>query len=68
MEEVHVGEMTSTVRATDSRGLLDPGVKEEVVRAVAARVREERDYERRVAEETDLASSLAPDESIGGGT
>ena len=65
--DVHVGEMTSTVKATDSRALLDPGVMEEIVRAVVARVREERDYERRVAEETDLASSVAPEESITGG-
>ncbi len=65
--EFHVGEMSSTVRATDSRSLLDPAVMEEIVCAVTARVREERDHERRVAAETDLTSSVTPDESIGGG-
>lgn len=65
--DVHVGEMASTVRATDSRSLLDPGVLEQIVRTVLERVRAERGYERRLAEETGLAPSVAPEESISGG-
>jgi hypothetical protein len=65
--DVRIDEMTSTVRATDSTALLDPGVLERVVRLVTARVRDELAHERRVAGERRLAPSGSPDESIGGG-
>ena len=64
--DVQIDEMTSTVQATDSAALLDGAVLERIVRTVAARVREDLDHERRVADERRLAPSAAPDETIGG--
>ena len=66
--DVHIDEMTSTVRAADSGTLLQPAVLERVVQAVLARVREERDHQQRVASERRLTPSAAPDESITGGS
>jgi hypothetical protein len=49
--DVHVGEMNSTVRMTDSKSMLSPEVFERIVRAVMQRMREERAHEERVEKE-----------------
>ena len=49
--DVHVGEMNSTVRMTDSKSMLSPEVFERIVRAVMQRVHEERAHEQRVEKE-----------------
>lgn len=49
--DVHVGEINSTVRMTDSQSLLEPEVFERIVRAVLQRVRDERAHEQRVQSE-----------------
>ncbi|OGU34132.1 MAG: hypothetical protein A3K13_08190 [Gemmatimonadetes bacterium RIFCSPLOWO2_12_FULL_68_9] len=49
--DVHVGEMNSTVRMTDSQSMLSPEVFERIVRAVMQRMREERAHEERVEKE-----------------
>jgi hypothetical protein len=49
--DVHVGEMNSTVRMTDSKSMLSPEVFERIVRAVMERMREERAHEERVGKE-----------------
>lgn len=49
--DVHVGEMNSTVRMTDSQSMLSPEVFERIVRAVMQRMREERAHEQRVEKE-----------------
>jgi hypothetical protein len=60
--DVHIGEMQSTVRATDSGTLLSPGMLEQIVRAVLERVREEQAYDRRVADERRLRPGVSADE------
>jgi hypothetical protein len=65
--DVHVDEMTSTVRATDSGALLDPRVMERIVGVVLERVREEREHAERVAEERGITASVAAEESFPGG-
>jgi len=49
--DVHVGEMTSNVRMTDSQSALSPEVFERIVQAVLERVREAQAHERRVESE-----------------
>jgi hypothetical protein len=49
--EFHVGEMTSSVRMTDSQSALSPEVFERIVRAVAERIRETQAHERRAESE-----------------
>jgi hypothetical protein len=58
--DVHVGEVNSTVRATDTQALLSPQVLNQIVQAVLERMREEQAHERRVADERRLRSSVLP--------
>jgi hypothetical protein len=52
--DVHIGEINSTVRATDADALLSPQMLEQIVRIVLERVREEHTHEKRVADERRL--------------
>lgn len=61
--DVHIGEMNSVVRATDSQALLSPQVLEQIVRVVLRRVQEERELARRVADERQIHRSAVADES-----
>jgi hypothetical protein len=56
--DVHVGELNSTVRATDSQALLSPAMLEQITLAVLVRVRSELDRERRVELESRLQPAL----------
>ena len=49
--DVHVGEMNSTVRMTDSQTALAPEVFERIVAAVIERVHEARAHDERAASE-----------------
>lgn len=49
--EFHIGEINSTVRMTDSQSMVAPDMFERLVRAVLARVREEREYAERAGSE-----------------
>ncbi len=62
--EVHISELTSVIRHADSQTLLDPRTLERVVRLVLERVREEREHEKRVSEETDFTASSTPEENV----
>ena len=61
--DVHIGEMNSTVRTTDSRELLSPLILEQIVRVVLERFSEEQDHERRVAEERRLRPAVSAQET-----
>jgi hypothetical protein len=52
--DVHIGEVNSTVRATDADALLSPQVLERIVKAVLERMREEHAHEKRIADERRL--------------
>lgn len=60
--EVNIGEVNSTVRATDSASLLSPEVMERIVRAVMTRVHEEKEHNERVQSERRLGRSATEDE------
>lgn len=49
--EVHIGEMSSTVRMTDGQSLLSPEVFERIVAAAVERMREAHAHEQRVSSE-----------------
>lgn len=52
--DVHIGEMTSMVRAVDGDSLLTPELLDRVVRAVLARLESEQDGRRRGEAEREL--------------
>ena len=52
--DVHIGEMTSTVRAVDSQSLLAPEVLDRIVRVALARLREEQERDKRGNDDTTL--------------
>ncbi len=56
--DVHIGEMNSTVRATDSQTLLSPQLLNQIVKAVLERLREEQAHEQRVISERSIRSSV----------
>jgi hypothetical protein len=56
--EVNIGEVHSTVRATDGAALLAPEVLECVVAAVVARLREDEDHRKRSEDERRLTNSV----------
>ena len=60
--DVHIEEMTSTVRATDSQSLLSPQVLEQIVRVVLARVREADSHRERVDDEKQLRPRVSAQE------
>jgi hypothetical protein len=61
--DVHVGEINSTVRMTDSQALLSPQILEQIVRVVLARVREEDSHKKRVEDERQLRPSVSARET-----
>ncbi len=61
--EVHIGEVSSTVRTTDSSVPISSQDLEQIVRVVLARLREEQDHERRVAEERLLRPAVSAEET-----
>ena len=56
--DVNIGEMNSTVRATDTQALLSPQLLNQIVKAVLERMREEQAHEQRVADERSIRSSV----------
>ncbi|MFQ5857426.1 MAG: hypothetical protein ACE5LU_17610 [Anaerolineae bacterium] len=61
--DVHIGEVNSTVRTTDSQALLSPQVLDQIVRVVLERLREEQAHERRVEEERRLRPAVSAQET-----
>jgi hypothetical protein len=60
--EVNIGEVHSTVRATDGSTLLSPRVLERIVAAVLERLREEDAHQHRAREERHLDSGHSAQE------
>jgi len=60
--EVNIGEVNSTVRATDSASLLSPEMLERIVRAVMERVRDEESHRQRTEAERRLSPGVASEE------
>ena len=56
--DVNIGEMNSTVRATDTQALLSPQLLNQIVKAVLERMREEQAHEQRIADESSIRSSV----------
>lgn len=52
--DVEIGEISSTVRATDSQALLDPAVVERIVAIVMKRMREAHELEQKLENERAL--------------
>lgn len=65
--EVHIGEMTSTVEATDTRSLLQPRVLERIVAAVEERVRQDSAKQERLREERGVRGTSRRSSSRYGG-
>ncbi len=59
--DVNIGEVNSTVRATDSASLLSPEQLERIVRVVLERVRDEESHRQRAQAERDLSPGISPD-------
>jgi hypothetical protein len=55
--DVNIGEMNSTVRATDTQSLLSPQLLNQIVKAVLERMRAEQERERRIADERSIRSN-----------
>lgn len=60
--DVHIGEMNSTVRATDTQALLSPQLLNQIVKAVLERLGAEQERERRIANERSIRSSALTSE------
>ena len=52
--DVHIGELASTVRATDGTAALSPEVLQQIMQAVREQLKSDREHERRVADERRL--------------
>lgn len=52
--DVHIGEMTSNVRAVDGQSLLAPEVLDQIVRVTLARLRDEQGRAKRGNDDTTL--------------
>ena len=61
--EVNIGEVNSTIRATDNGSLLSVEVLERIVRVVMERLREEEDHRERVDAECCLAPDVGSEEN-----
>lgn len=61
--DIRIDEMTSNVRSTDSRALIDPAILNRIVAAVITRMREENDREARTNRERRLTPSSGSGES-----
>jgi hypothetical protein len=57
--DVHIGEIDSTIRATDSQALLSPPMLRQIVRAVLAELREQEGREQRRAQERRIEPGAA---------
>lgn len=57
--DIHIGEVSSTVRATDSEALLSPAVLQQIVQAVLRELRAQEGYEERRHAERKLSRSVA---------
>jgi hypothetical protein len=55
---VHIGEMNSTVRATDTQSLLSPQLLDQITKAALERLRVEQAHEQRIANERSIRSSV----------
>lgn len=60
--EINIGQVNSTVRATDSASLLSPEVMERIVHAVLERVRQEEGHRERSEAERRLSPGVAHEE------
>jgi hypothetical protein len=60
--EVHIGEVTSTVRATDGAAMLSPEILRQIVAAVREQLKSEHEHDRRVAEERKLTGGVSQGE------
>jgi hypothetical protein len=56
--DVHIGEVNSTVHATDAEALLSPQILERIVKVVLERMREEHAHEQRVLAERRLRPNV----------
>jgi hypothetical protein len=56
--DVHVGEFSSTIRATDDNALLNPRVLDQITRFVLQRLRDEQGHEGRADAESELRSGV----------
>jgi hypothetical protein len=61
--DVHIGEMNSSVRVSDTESLLSPQVLDQIVRAVIARLREHVAREQRGEADRRLRSSVSGDDT-----
>jgi hypothetical protein len=57
--EVRIGELSSTVRTSDDRAVLDPRILEQVTAAVLERIGEQTAREQRLAEDRDMTPAIA---------
>jgi hypothetical protein len=57
--EVHIGEVNSTIRATDGSTLLSPEVLRQIVAAVREQLKTEHDHDKRVADERKLVPGVS---------
>jgi len=58
--DIHVNELHSQVKATDSHSLLDPGVLKEIVRVCVRAMKEELESDKRAAEDRQLSARHSP--------
>ena len=58
--DVHIGEVTSTVRATDSQSMLSPAVLRQIVNAVLAELKRQEQEEMRRQSDTRLEAGVYP--------
>lgn len=61
--DVHIGEMNSTVRMTDSASLLSPQILEQIVRVVLERLKDEQAHLKRVEDETRMRPAASARET-----
>lgn len=57
--DVEIGEMTSTVRVTDSQSLINPQVLERIVRLVLERLNEANAHSERVQDEREMRPGVS---------
>jgi type IV secretory pathway ATPase VirB11/archaellum biosynthesis ATPase len=57
--EVHIGDVTSTVRAVDGDSLLAPQTMEKIVRVVLQAVRDQEDHGKRVRAEQRVTGGVS---------
>ncbi len=58
--DVHIGEVTSSVQATDSQSLLSPAILRQIVNAVLAELKRQEQEEMRRQSDTRLAPGVYP--------